>query len=594
MPSCPLRRPSRALRLEIFNRKGREEDAKGAERWVEMGLETYQKMRDFRRTPEPKGKVSKANRRRFVVQEHHASKLHFDFRLEMEGVLKSWSVPRGPSLDAADKRLAVETEDHPVEYLKFEGRIPEGEYGAGEHMRWDAGTYRLLGEADAREQLERGKVEFELEGEKLRGAFTLVRMKGREGEWLLMKRQDEFAEPGWQLHLRKPVGGKDTFDSKAKGRRSAAKPKGQRSKAEGKGEEQRAARASRGVDVGGVRKFDTETATKGEKVVPVARALKSKELKGDVNVRVGGEVVPLTSLDRVYWPDEGYTKGELLRYYHEVARYINPYLEGRPLIMKRYPSGIRGQFFHQHNVEETPDFVRTAALEVEDGGGHEVDYIVGGGEPTLLYMANLGAIERHPWHSRVEDLEHPDWFVFDLDPGEGVEFKTICEVALAARDVLERLGLESYAKTSGSRGIHVYVPVKPIYGYEQIAELAERVATVVARRRKDVATVERSKSKRGRRMIYVDHMQNARGKSVVAPYSVRPKPGATVSAPLEWAEVERKKVKTEDFDIKNMLRRVESKGDLFRPVLRKKQKLDVAFEKAPALLEDSEARRARA
>src|SRR5437588_4482021 len=183
-----------------------------------MGLETYQKMRDFRRTPEPRGRVSKANRRRFVVQEHHASKLHFDFRLEMGGVLKSWSVPRGPSLDPAQKRLAVETEDHPVEYLKFEGRIPQGEYGAGEHMKWDGGTYSLVGDGDALSQLEGGKLEFELEGERLRGAFTLVRMKGREGEWLLIKKQDEFAEAGWELKLRKPVGGKDTLDGKAKGK----------------------------------------------------------------------------------------------------------------------------------------------------------------------------------------------------------------------------------------------------------------------------------------------------------------------------------------------------------------------------------------
>jgi bifunctional non-homologous end joining protein LigD len=541
-----------------------------------MGLETYQKMRDFRRTPEPRGKVSKANRRRFVVQEHHASKLHFDFRLEMGGVLKSWSVPRGPSLDPSEKRLAVETEDHPVEYLKFEGRIPEGEYGAGEHMRWDSGTYEAIGDTPALEQYEAGRLDFALKGEKLRGAFTLVRMNGREGQWLLMKRTDEFAERDWTLKLLAPVDGKDTIEGKSK-------------KAKGKSEDEDGADRTRGR---GVKKFDAERAVKGARVVPVGRALKSKKLEGDLKVRVAGEVVPLTHLERVYWPDEGYTKGDLVRYYHEISRYILPYLEDRPLIMKRYPSGIKGQSFHQHDVHQhVPDFMRTAALEVEDGGVHKVDYIVGTGEATLLYMANLGAIERHPWHSRVEDLEHPDWFVFDLDPSEGVEFGTICDVALTTREVLARVGLESYAKTSGSRGIHIYVPVKPAYTYEQIAELAEQVATVVAREQSEVATVERSKRKRGARMIYVDHMQNARGKSVVAPYSVRPKPGATVSAPLEWREVERKKIKTADFHIKNMPRRVESKGDLFKPVLKKGQKLEGVFDKARELFESGQKRR---
>jgi bifunctional non-homologous end joining protein LigD len=525
-----------------------------------MGLETYQKMRDFRRTPEPKGSVSKTNRRRFVVQEHHASKLHFDFRLEVGGVLKSWSVPRGPSLDPTQKRLAVETEDHPVEYLKFEGLIPEGEYGAGEHMKWDGGTYETLGEGTAAEQLEKGRLDFALKGEKLRGAFTLVKMTRRAGEWLLFKRTDEFAEAGWELRLRKPVDGVETIGGAGKGKSKKA-----RGKSEGGGH---------------VRKFDTAKASKGGKVVTAAGAFKSKALEGDLSLRVGREVVPLTHAERVYWPEEGYTKGDLARYYYEVADYILPYLKDRPLIMKRFPSGLGGPFFHQHDVNEAPAFVRTVTLEVEDGGGHEVDYIVGDNLATLLYMANLGAIERHPFHSRVADLEHPDWFVFDLDPAEGVTFETICDVALTTRDVLARLGLEGYPKTSGSRGLHVYVPVEPIYEYERIAELAEQVATVVAREQASVATVERSKRKRGEGMIYVDHMQNARGKSVVAPYSVRPKPGATVSAPLEWKEVERKKIRTSDFHVRNMLRRVERKGDLFAPVLKGGQKLEDAFERA--------------
>lgn len=534
-----------------------------------MGLETYQKMRDFRRTPEPKGSVSKSNRRRFVVQEHHASKLHFDFRLEVGGVLKSWSVPRGPSLDPSEKRLAVETEEHPVEYLKFEGLIPAGEYGAGEHMKWDGGTYETLGEGTAAEQLAAGRLDFALKGEKLRGAFTLLKMKRREGEWLLFKRSDEFAEAGWELRLRKPVDGQESI-------------KGKRQKANGKIVE----------GTGHVRKFDT--AAKVEKVVPAERALKSKTLEGDVNVKVGREVVPLTHLERVYWPDEGYTKGEMVRYYYEVAEYILPYLKDRPLIMKRYPSGIEGPYFHQHDVHEAPSFVRTVPLEVEDGGEHEVDYIVGNNLATLLYMANLGAVERHPWHSRVKDLEHPDWFVFDLDPGEGVAFTTICDVAVTTRAVLARVGLDSYPKTSGSRGIHVYVPVEAKYDYESIAELAEQLATVVARAQSEVATVERSKRKRGTGMIYVDHMQNARGKSVVAPYSVRPKPGATVSAPLEWQEVERKKIETADFHIKNMLRRLERRGDLFEPVLKQQQRLEGVFERARELFEEGSQKALRA
>src|SRR3712207_5273338 len=193
-------------------------------------------------------------------------------------------------------------------------------------------------------------------------------------------------------------------------------------------------------------------------------------------------------------------------------------------------------------------------------------------------MANLGAIERPPWHSRVSDLDRPDWFVFDLDPGAGVTFATICELALAVREVLGRFRLASYPKTSGSRGIHVYVPIRPVYEYARVAEFAERVATTVAEENPRIATVERALKKRRAGQIYVDHMQNARGKSVVAPYSVRPRDGAPVSAPLEWREVERMKITPRDFTIKNILRRVGRKGDLFRPVLAGGQRLEGALE----------------
>jgi bifunctional non-homologous end joining protein LigD len=259
-------------------------------------------------------------------------------------------------------------------------------------------------------------------------------------------------------------------------------------------------------------------------------------LIGDIRIKVGSEIIALSNLDKVYWPEDGYTKGDLLKYYYDVSKYILPYLKDRPLIMKRYPNGIEGKFFHQHDVNETPDYVRTTSLEVEEGGGHTVDYIIGHNLSTLLYMANLGAIERHPWNSRTSELDLPDWLVLDLDPGEGIDYGTICDLALTVKDVLGRIGLKGYPKTSGSRGLHVYVPLKPVHSYEEVAAFAERVATLVANERPEIATVERSLKKRKKGQIYVDHMQNARGKSVVAPYSVRPRNGATVSARLSGAK----------------------------------------------------------
>lgn len=573
VPRPRLSHSGRGVRPSLYGKQALRYPRTITKTLTNMGLDVYHKKRDFRKTPEPRGKVAKVNRRRFVVQEHHASMLHFDFRLEMGGVLKSWSVRRGPSLDPAERRLAVETEDHPVEYLKFQGDIPEGNYGAGKHRIWDAGTYKLVEGTDALAQLETGRLKFALDGEKLRGVFNLVRLGRGEGQWLLIKSRDEFAQEGWELETLLPAEEKSWGEGRKR---------------------ERTARVKRAAES----KVRRTPAKKSAKPVAAARVFKEKRLEGDVDVRVGREVVALTNLGRVYWPEDGLTKGDLVRYYHEVARYILPYLKDRPLIMKRYPSGIRGESFHQHDVNEAPRYVRTVALEVEDASGrgtHEVDYVVGDNAATLLYMANLGAIERHPWHSRVRNLERPDWFVFDLDPGEGVRFETICELAMAVREVLERLGLEGYPKTSGSRGLHVYVPVRPAYDYDLIARLAEQVATVVADENSEIATVERSLKKRRRGQIYVDHMQNARGKSVVAPYSVRPREGAPVSAPLEWSEVKRAKLTPRDFTIKNMLRRLRAKGDLFRPVLGRGQSLTEALRRVEELTGGAKrARRAKA
>jgi bifunctional non-homologous end joining protein LigD len=527
-----------------------------------MGLEIYHQKRDFKQTPEPKGKISRANKDRFVCQEHHASSLHFDFRLEIGGVLKSWSLRKGPSMNAKIRRLAMPTEDHPVEYLKFEGHIPDGNYGAGEHLIWDSGTYKLLENGrSAEEQFQAGKLKIELHGSKLKGTFNFFRLGGRDG-WLLVKGKDEYAEENWKLELiiSDDTGNKFVEEAKKSAHSKTHKP------VENQGQNEKVVK--RGAK-----------AEKGEKLRTISNVLKTKNLNGDKRVRVGENVLNLTSLDRLYWTEEAYTKADLIRYYYEISNYILPYLENRPIILKRYPLGIRGQSFHQHDVDEVPEFVRTIPLVAEDKGQHLVNYIVGGNLQTHLYLANLGAIERHPWHSRTKNLDFPDWFVFDLDPGEEVRFETICDVALITREVIDNLGLDSYAKTSGSRGIHVYVPIKSGYQFEEITDLAGRIAKMIVLKNQQAGTVERSKQKRKKNQIYVDFLQNAYGKSVVAPYSVRPRAGATVSAPLEWEEVEKKKFSIEDFTIKNMLERVKKKGDLFKAILTNKQGLEEAFEK---------------
>ncbi len=518
-----------------------------------MTLTTYQKRRNFQKTPEPEGKIAKIGGRRFVVQEHHASQLHFDFRLEMGGVLKSWAVPKGPSLDPRQKRLAVEVEDHPVDYIDFEGEIGEGNYGAGRVVVWDSGNYELLDDADPIELYEDGKLSFLLHGEKLRGQFNLIKMPSRKKQWLLVKSDDEFAQPGWELET--------TLEGDDKGRKERVLERKHPAKEEAE------------------KKVASQTSKRRSARKPIRatisfrQLLKDQELGGDLQVEVDNAVVSLSHLDKLYWPKEGFTKGDLIQYYARLSAHMLPYLKGRPLILKRYPNGIEAPFFFQHDLENAPDFVHTESLEVESG--RRIDYAVIDNRATLLYLTNLGTIEEHPWPSRVENIDHPDWMIFDLDPGEA-DWAMVCQVALALQESLARLKLVAYPKTSGSRGMHIFVPLYPKYDYDQVAQFAERVAIFVAKENPQDATVERSLHKRESGRVYIDHMQNAKGKSIAAPYSARARIGATVSAPLDWEEV-RGKANPKDFTIKTMPRRVKQKGDRYKPVLENKQSLDEAM-----------------
>jgi bifunctional non-homologous end joining protein LigD len=274
-----------------------------------------------------------------------------------------------------------------------------------------------------------------------------------------------------------------------------------------------------------------------------------KKPKGDLILEIAGERVSLTSLDRIYWPDEKLTKFDLLCYYFNVSAYLMPFLKDRPAILQRYPRGIKAPMFFQQDLESAPAFIKTVRLINQEG--RELNYAVYTTVGSLLHFVNLGTIEQHPWHSTVKHLDKPDYLMLDLDP-KTAPWKNVLEVALMCKEVLDELGLPAHPKTSGSSGIHVYVPLKPKYDYGKIAGVAMALASEVARRAPKIATTQRSLAKRQKQQVYVDAMQNARGKTIASVFSARAKPGATVSMPLTWKQVE-KGVKISDFTIRNAL-----------------------------------------
>lgn len=269
--------------------------------------------------------------------------------------------------------------------------------------------------------------------------------------------------------------------------------------------------------------------------------------KGDLVLEIDRERVSLTSLERIYWLDEKLTKFDLLCYYLNISAYVMPFLKDRPAILQRYPRGIKAPMFFQQDLESAPAFIKTVRLVNQEG--RELNYAVYTTVGSLLHFVNLGTIEQHPWHSTTKHLDKPDYLMLDLDP-KAAPWKNVLAVALVCREVLDELGLPAFPKTSGSSGVHVYVPLKPKYYYRKIGEIAFALANEVARRAPKVATTQRSLAKRQQQQVYVDALQNARGKTIASPFSARAKPGATVSMPLTWKQVE-KGVKISDFTIKN-------------------------------------------
>jgi len=304
-------------------------------------------------------------------------------------------------------------------------------------------------------------------------------------------------------------------------------------------------------------------------VISVPEFLSLTKPKGDLILQVGREQVAVTSLDRIYWPDEKLTKFDLLCFYLKVADYIMPFLKDRPAILQRWPRGIKAPMFFQQDTESAPAFIKTARLTNQEG--RQLDYAVYSTPGSLLHFVNLGTIEQHPWHSTIKHLDKPDWVAIDLDPKKA-PWANVLEVALVIKEVADEIGLTVFPKTSGSSGIHIYIPLKPTNDYERVAEFSKLLAGEVARRAPKIATVERAIAKRKTTQVYVDWMQNARGKSLASVFTARAKPRATVSMPLTWKQIEQG-VKIADFTIVNVPDLLKKKGYAWATFFDERQKL---------------------
>jgi bifunctional non-homologous end joining protein LigD len=301
------------------------------------------------------------------------------------------------------------------------------------------------------------------------------------------------------------------------------------------------------------------------------------ERRGDAwRTEVGGHELRLSNLDKVFWPDEGYTKGDVIAYYHNVSRLILPYLRDRPLTMKRMPDGIAGPFFYEKSApSHTPDWISRCQVLSEDSKNGLIDYMMVNDAATLLFVANLGCVEMHPLHSRCSSVGSPDYLFFDLDPFEPIEFEDVLVVAMHVKAALDALGLVGYPKTSGATGVQIYVPVEPGLTYEQVRDFVGALGRTIVRADRERVTMAWKVSSRPGK-VFIDHNMNRSGANIAAAYSLRPEPDATVSTPLTWEEVEQG-VAPRDFTIETVWERFAKVGDLFEGVRTAPQDLSEAL-----------------
>lgn len=526
-----------------------------------MSLSTYRQKRDFGKTPEPRGERQKRTGFSYVIQKHAASHLHYDFRLELDGVLLSWAIPKGPSLDPATKRLAMQTEDHPVEYGSFEGIIPKDQYGGGTVMLWDYGTWEP--EGDARKQYAVGRLSFRLKGKKLKGTWHLVRTRrdkaGGERSWLLFKGSDGEAR------------GKESSvvdeqpNSAATGRslEEIADAQGRvwQSNHEPAASEPRRARAHKTNRA----RTPKEAGSKSSKR-KVPRANGAEHPAGNGQLK-------LTHPDKVLYPELGITKRELLEYFAAINEWMLPHVKDRPLTLVRCPEGHRKTcFFQKHATERLPAGVRSIPIRE---GHKDARYMAISNALGLLGLVQMGVLEVHTWGAHADDPERPDLLVFDLDPDVAVAWPKVIDAARLVRDRLEELGLTSFVKTTGGKGLHVCVPIVRRIEWDRAKEFCRRFTEEIVRSAPDeyVATVSKARRK-GK--IFIDFFRNGRGATFIAPYSTRARTGAPVAVPLAWNELS-EDIPGDHFDVRNVPARLQSlKRDPWREMPGLRQSLSAS------------------
>ena len=490
---------------------------------------------------------------RFVVQRHRATGDHFDLRLEVDGALVSWAVPKGPTLDPTKRRTAFRVGDHPMEYFHFEGVIPEGSYGAGDVVVWDTGTWELRKADEPRAALEAGELHAELYGEKLRGRIALVRRGGlgdRE-QWLLVHKRDEHAVEGWEPldHPRSVLTGRTNEEVLA--------------------DRDRLWRSDLPAAEAEVHLKPSES-----EVSDSIEAL--DELGAQGTWHVFGRDLKVTNLEKVLFPgrddEPPVTKRELLRYAAAIAPTALPFLQGRALNMRRHPDGAETKgFWHKQRPDHAPEWV--GAWDNPDADeGETSTYPVMDEPAAIVWAAQFGALEWHPWTSRTDQPHRPTYALVDLDPGEETSWEDVLVLARLHRTAFEHVGVRAVPKVTGRRGIQIWVPVRRGPSFDDTRAWVEQLSRTVGAVVPELVSWKWEVRSRGGK-ARLDYTQNAINRTLVAPYSPRAAAGAPVSAPITWEELDDPALRPDGFTIRNVLDRIAEHGDLFRGALQQDQVL---------------------